>query len=410
MQLLNTRLEERAVPDKGDVPFEIETFWSSSVTKPKDKNPLNIGWKTLDESKKNCTYTVYDNATYLGRYLVPREYIRYNEEEQPRDKNNNPDHVNQLLNDFQVYGYDTTCHPIICCFDEQNRDPHHLRGQAGFNRSEVYDRLGQEVIIADIYKYDSKRSEIVVRNRSNHHRHPSDPQTTNDYVKDVCNAVDEGTIEHTKDAISDFVDEIACDRHHQTRESIKRKTAKNTNLYPNFRTYSSQTTKKTKNTLVGFLDLYGFPKAGIDGRTDDNGKSIKEQGYIIYLAGEGGNKASWMRGISNSTKYDIPTWIFGYANERKPCLKSFREKWVEDFIELKELILQFSGNILEDCDVSDYSENNFPIKFGGFLCQYVKPNPKDGGRPTEIGLVDVHGNSLKTGKDFDPKADCLTTR
>ena len=86
MQQLNTRLEERAVPDKGDVPFEIETFWSSSVTKPKDKNPLNIGWKTLDESKKNCTYTVYDNATYLGRYLVPREYIRYNEEEQPRDK------------------------------------------------------------------------------------------------------------------------------------------------------------------------------------------------------------------------------------------------------------------------------------------------------------------------------------
>ena len=42
-------------------------------------------------------------------------------------------------------------------------------------------------------------------------------------------------------------------------------------------------------------------------------------------------------------------------------------------------------------DDVEFNEDNFPIRIGGFLPQYTKPNPNDNGAPTEYTLVDVNG-------------------
>ena len=382
------------------VPAATISFWDKLLATC--ANPLGLDEDLLEKSKEVCPPRVYENATYRGRFLVPRSVLRYNEEEQPRDKNNDAVHVNNLLNDFEVNRYNVHCQPPICCFDEENRHETHLRGQSGFNRDEVFKRMGQEMVIVDIYDYESKMWEVVARNQSNHHSNPALTQSKNDYIKEVCNAVDAGTIEGTSDSIDIFVDLIAKDKTSKIRRQIKDTCYNNCKTYPNFRTYSSSGSVKSKNTLRGFVKDYGLAPAGVEGRSDNE---LIQQGYILYCAGQGDNKATWMRAIAHGTRLGLPVWIFGYAPTRKPDLKEFRESWVEEFNELKELCITFSEAIT-DSDGTDINEDSFPVKFAGFLPQYVKPNPKDGGKPTENTLVDVEGEPVR----FDPDGDCLTLR
>jgi len=383
------------------VPVDTEGFWAKSSIKC--VNPLGMTQDMVEASKTTCPHIEYKNAEYIGRYLIPRNFLRYNDEEQPRDKNNDTDHVNKLKNDFEVNGYNIDCPPPICCFDYESNSPYELKGQSGFNRSEAYNGIDQEMIIVDIYEYETKMWEVVARNQSNHHSNPALVQTKNDYIKEVCNAVDAGIIESTSESIDSFVDEIASDKNQPTRRAIKDACYNNCQVFPNFRTFNSSGTIKNKNSLKGFLHNYGLPPAGIDGRTEEQ---LKEQGYIVYCAGNGGNKATWMRGIVHGIKLNIPVWVIGYAPTRKADLIEFRESWIEEFNELKETTIQFAGIILNDCDSSDFAEDYFPVKVAGFLPQYVKPNPKDGGAPTEKGLVDSNGTPIK----FDPDGDCLATK
>ena len=54
--------------------------------------------------------------------------------------------------------------------------------------------------------------------------------------------------------------------------------------------------------------------------------------------------------------------------------------------------------------ISSIDEETFPIKLAGFFPQHTSRNVNDGGRPTEIGLVDVYGKTIQ----FNPNGDCLT--
>ena len=56
--------------------------------------------------------------------------------------------------------------------------------------------------------------------------------------------------------------------------------------------------------------------------------------------------------------------------------------------------------------VRGINQDAFPIKLAGFFPQHTSRNANDGGRPTEVGLVDVNGKTIK----FDPNGECLTLR
>jgi hypothetical protein len=79
------------------------------------------------------------------------------------------------------------------------------------------------------------------------------------------------------------------------------------------------------------------------------------------------------------------------------------EKFINQFNAMKELMIDFAAELC-DVDASTIDEENFPIKIAGFLAQYVMPSAKHQGRPSEEGLVDVYGNSIK----FDGTQPCLT--
>ena len=74
---------------------------------------------------------------------------------------------------------------------------------------------------------------------------------------------------------------------------------------------------------------------------------------------------------------------------------------------MKETFVSFANDIVseEDSESNLVNEDAFPVKFAGFLPQYVKPNPNDQGKATENTIVDVYGNSIP----FDPDGDCRAT-
>ena len=111
-----------------------------------------------------------------------------------------------------------------------------------------------------------------------------------------------------------------------------------------------------------------------------------------------------MRAIVHGTRLGLPVLVLGYAPTRQSDLRQFRIDYIEEFNETKSYLIEFANNIVNDGDTNEINENNFCVKLAGFLPQYVKPNPKDKGMPTEHGIVDVYGNKII----FNPKADCLT--
>ena len=51
------------------------------------------------------------------------------------------------------------------------------------------------------------------------------------------------------------------------------------------------------------------------------------------------------RGIQHGTTKDVTVWVFGYAPNRVPDLKKFRENWIKDFNDMKNTFIDFAKNI-----------------------------------------------------------------
>lgn len=360
-------------------------------------NPLGLTEEMVEESLKTAPPKEYPGATFLGRHIIPRQYVRYDEAEQPRDKNNESEHVANLTNNFNTVGYRMDAQPPIACFDSQSTSIFALKAQAGFNRDGALNNLGQECYIFDIYDYEDEYAEVVARNMSNHHSNPQLDQKIPDYVKEVVNAKERGLIENTQAAIDAFVDVIAADRTPQQRGKIKKASYSRCEVFSNFRTYNS--TGHGKNTLNGFISSNGFAKQGIENRS---AADIKKQGYIVYCSGKGNNKSVWMRAITNSVKYGVPVYVIGYSQERVDDLDAFREKFIKDWNDQKEILVKFAESLFEDC--GEFNEARIQVRLAGFMAQYIKPDPNDKGRPTEQNMVDMYGKTIK----FNKTADCLT--
>ena len=85
-------------------------------------NVLGIDDDTLSESliaapplhlTKRWQDTFGDNIVYLGRHIIPNEYVIYEEEEQPRNKSNEDQHVQELINSYEQQGYRLQSQPPI---------------------------------------------------------------------------------------------------------------------------------------------------------------------------------------------------------------------------------------------------------------------------------------------------------
>ena len=420
-----------------DVETQMEWRLRAAACTETEGNPFKLDDTVLDKTLKSAPPLhktemwkkgIPDNVwTYHGRYLIHDTFLRYDNAEQPREKSNEVDQVNELVNDFEVYGYREDAQPPICIPDPTSNDAADLKGLSGYHRKAARNNLPirQKIYPYDIYTFDSPYWERVARNVTNHHGNPQLKQKWTDYKSEVINAVTANIIPRDEDAINSFVDLIAADKPSSVRKKIKDHSFKSCDVYPNFTTYNSKGTGT--GTIHEFIcTKLGLPKMGFEGRTERvNGveaSAIKEQGYILYASDKGDALRAWGSGINKAARWGVNTWIFGYSNKRVDDLIKWRENFIEEFESYKENHLKFCHQMAkswvnDDCSdefdslntddlVRGINQDAFPIKLAGFFPQHTSRNANDGGRPTEVGLVDVNGKTIK----FDPNGECLTLR
>ena len=358
---------------------------------------------------------------YDGRYLVPFSKVSYGLNVQPRQKSNEVEQVNQLIEDYEVYGYreDKPVPIATNVSDEVDTDPYRVKALSSFHRRSACGNLKpeQKCYYYDLYSFSSPYWEAVAKSVTNHHGAPQLTQKWTDYKSEVVAACDSGIIQKNEQEISKFVDRIAADKPSDIRKRIKAHSFREAGIYPSFTTFNS------KGSGVGTIQYFvkhnlGLPPMGFEGRTDEE---IQKQGYIHYSASCGDVLRGWSGGIKQAMIHNIPVWLFGYSTDRVDDLVAFREKFIEVFVGYKEKQLMWCyrqarswvpDDALEEYDaltvdkiVEMVDQDRFNIKLGGFYAQHTSRNANDGGRPTEVGLVDVYGKTL----NFDPlKSKCLT--
>ena len=366
-------------------------------------NPLNLDQSVLEVSSKLAPPKKFKGGRLLGRYLVPLGSIKFNPSDQPRDKTNDVNHVTDLTHRFELMGYAKDAQPMMGTMATGSEIM--VEGFAGFHRKSALKIFGQTFYIIDIYEFDTPLDRRVARNLSNHHKDVTLSQTINDYVSEIKNAANAGEILMTETAVSELAWRLA--EGDKTRKQIENSIIPKAisglgGVYANFQTYSSQTGPKAGDyTLQKFMENRGYVAQGVQHRTDEQ---LIAQGYISYCAAEGDNKATWARAIAHGQKLGIPVWVFGYASTRQSDLKVFRDKWIEEFKEMKSTFVDFAFGITDASQGEGIDESVFWCKFAGFLPQHVRPDATKGGRATEVGLVNEDGNSIV----FDPEGDCLT--
>ena len=155
---------------------------------------------------------------------------------------------------------------------------------------------------------------------------------------------------------------------------------------------------------------------GVEGRSD---AELEAQGYILFCAHQGDAVGAWAKGIFRAAQLKLPVWIIGYApNLPDKGLEHFRSKWIEDFVNYKEQVIKFAYDLFHDDDkkvldmIKDDKDNElfgdkFRIRLAGFMPQHSEVDPKAGGAPTERGIVDMYGKTIKFNPIGENMNDCL---
>ena len=409
------------------MPLEVELMWAKGLTNAQNQLKLDgdLLYKSYDPEvggvlpphlgNKEWIKFIGKDAEYLGRYHIPNTSLTYDAKVvQPRKKELDHDHRLDLKISFNAQGYklDAPC-PVATITTDLNSTQ--LKGLSGFHRFSVMtdqekgqNAVYQDSYFYDVYKFKTPLAEVIARNITNHHNNPAKSLTKQDLIKEVTNAIEHQLIERNVQAIEQFVNTIASDKPAYWRKDIAKKGFEKAEVVPSFRSYSTK--GDNQYTLKYAVENeFNLVPMGVENRTD---QELLDQGYILFCGHRGDAVGAWAKGIYRAAQLGIPVWILGYAANLTEDLPAFRENWVEQFLDYKEFLIRFSYTLFnDDMDTLDilnkYEElinEKFQIKFGGFLPQHSKADPKSGGAPTEVGIVNEKGESV----EFDPEGDCLT--
>ena len=416
------------------LPIDIELAWEKD-SKGSD-NVLELDADVLDKSldprqggvlpphlgNEEWQKFIGDNATFVGRFQIPNKYVSYDTKKiQPRAKELDHDHRLDLKISYNTQGYklDASC-PIVTTTSDLNRFT--VRGLSGFHRYSVFtdndkghNAIYQGSYFYDVYEFETPLHEVIARNITNHHNDPKKSQTKADLKKEVVNAIKANIIENAPQAIDEFVEMIASDKPAWWRNDIAKTGYEAAKVTPQFRSYSTK--GDNKHTLAyAVKNELGLVRMGVEGRSD---AELEAQGYILFCAHQGDAVGAWAKGIFRAAQLKLPVWIIGYApNLPEKGLEHFRSKWIEDFVNYKEQVIKFAYDLFHDDDkkaldiIKDDKDNElfgdkFRIRLAGFMPQHSEVDPKAGGAPTERGIVDMYGKTIKFNPVGENMNDCL---
>ena len=363
-----TFLKEKTMPMK--VHFDIEL--SKKLCPPKD--PIDRFGKKI--------------GRFVKRILIKRNLVSYDITSNPRIHNIKPENVIKIRDSFEVNGFiPTECPPGI---EVDPNDPNRYVGLSGFNRDAAAGALGWEVMIYDVYEFDSPKARRIYRSASNQHRTPHTDMTKSDIVKEVSLAIRNKEIENNETSIRDFVEELAADKTEQVRKTIVKTVTKSNGSSDSIRLYHDSGSGEA--SLVKLAEELNLPVKG-----DKRHAQTKKLGYLISSATQ---KTTLYDAKKLSQEYNWQNVEFrAHIEEAKetPAIYKQREDWEEKYKTFLRVDAEFVQEVMKRCGFKcdiDTILAKYPFQFKGFAPQVITPDATKGGRPIEETIVDAYGKQL----------------
>lgn len=293
---------------------------------------------------------------------------------QPRRKDKNPKRTD-IFNSFSkgiLYDKDTM---VI----EKRKDTGEYELISGFNRLfTLKDRMGVKNYFADVVIFDSPLDKSVWKRGLNYgedHTGNGQPSTVGDILNGLYEIKRENSIDVTDDdAVLEQIDRMFQEK--GTPEQLKKvlkKFRETTSRDVRIRALNSPTAKEYLKTL-------GIHSGGLH-------KTTQEVAYIL-----------WENPTVSHKFFTHAQYFDQYCKEPfypKIKLYGFLQEVNFDKIDIqRQAWMQSLERDIENLKKYIRPEYYDMYEFVGFISQIISANPKDGGRPKERGIVDVHGNII----------------
>lgn len=343
---------------------------------------------SIDKSLKEAPPAKPQGLTFVKRVVVNIDNdIIMHDDNQARHKNCNKDHIRDINDSFDNFGWIYTQLPPWGVWDPHSKK---LVLKDGFHRTHAAKKSRWTEILFDVYTAESELDTVIWQLQSNQNRLPKKGSDEGDIVNAALQAIRDKLLTTDDAAIEDFVKNAAAHLSNYKKEDIFVKI-KTSSPDCKYRTYLS---KGVGPNNIDTACRYEFeiPYGG-----DANYHNTQAFGYVTT---EKTGRMTVMNAIKLISEYYRdqkntvftgkipPVLIFAYieAPGHKKSLREQRFDWQNSFNNTLELLKLFFEHQTGTAPVND-----FPIKFGGFLPQLIDKDPHKGGNPKESTIVDING-------------------
>lgn len=349
---------------------------------------------SLEKSLREAPPKAPDGLTFVKRVIAKiDDDIIMNDDNQARHKNCNKDHICDINDSFDNFGWIYSQQPPWGVWDKHSKK---LVLKDGFHRTHAAKKSNWDSIPFDIFSSESELDTMIYQLQSNQNRLPKKGSDEGDIVNAALQAIRDKLLTSDDASVEDFVDKSAAHLSAYKRKDIFVKI-KNSSPDCKYRTYLSKGVGPN-NLDAACKYEFVIPYGG-----DSN---YNDTGAFGYVTTEKTGRMTMMNAIKLISEYYRdnkngvfngkipPVLIFAYieAPGHKKSLREQRADWLNSFNNTLELLKLFF-----EYQTGDMPEKAFPIKFGGFLPQLIDKDPSKGGNPKETMIVDING------KPFDWK-------
>lgn len=299
-----------------------------------------------------------------------------------------------LRDSFAVHGWLHEKKVPTVKVDPNNKD--RFIALSAFHRDAAAELIGWDTMIYDVLEFDSPRDERVHRTNTNPDIPEGTPNTLDDIVKQVIEAIQNNEIKNDDDDVKKLIDDLAPGKTIENRKVIFNRLRRNYSTSSTLLTYHSGKGEHSTNIVAEKLNI----PAGGDRR-------LIETGRLGYISSQETPKSSLFKSKTLANKHGKIVEFFAWiSTPLSPDVSETGEK-VGLPAQRKAYKAAFDEFILEDCKSTQFmfklngydvelSEivKNYPIKFVGFLPQDITADPNKAGRPKEETIVDVNGNPI----------------
>ena len=294
---------------------------------------------------------------------------------QPREKNIEREQRN-TQHSFEVNGvmYDKDVMVTELCNDNIEELV------SGYGREYTFSEMGVDTYFWDVVKFDSPYWKAVWKRKLNagkDHIAQGTPNTEGTYIK--------GLVELKEDKSFNWRDDdevkLALLRMSDGQldekqiEKLLKKFRKSNSKHIGIAAYNKPDANKAASKL-------GLPTSGY---VKDISSSAFDTVGFVYKSGDQQKEIiSWAKHYDNYGQKIKITGYIEHTDLDEEIIKRARNKFKEQLDKTIETMKTYLDTNYNDI-----------IEFQGFLAQITTPDPKQGGKPKERGLVDVNGNIIK---------------